>query len=200
MSAVWFTFSAVCATAGESIAPAKTDATSIVLLMSGTPLPQSPLPAANRRNYLLAVRVPGRTSAIGSVSAEPATAADRQRPARSMRGRRQGSMLTTPTTGISFRLPSHSTDYRNSVPLLWQSLWLGEHGRAVIGASPVRRSCMANPGNLPPEFEWRAAVPVLHQMQMSGNCYKVRLAAHQLGVPLTLEEYPLFGGRTRRPE
>ena len=25
---------------------------------------------------------------------------------------------------------------------------------------------------------------VLHQMQMSGNCYKVRLAAHQLGVAL----------------
>ena len=43
-------------------------------------------------------------------------------------------------------------------------------------------------------------MPVLHQMQISGNCYKVRLAAHQLGIPLTLEEYPVFGGRTRRPE
>ncbi len=41
---------------------------------------------------------------------------------------------------------------------------------------------------------------VLHQMQMSGNCYKVRLAAHQLGIPLTLKEYPLLAGDTRRRE
>ena len=43
-------------------------------------------------------------------------------------------------------------------------------------------------------------MPVLHQMQMSGNCYKVRLAAHQLGIPLTLREYGLHDGETRRPE
>jgi len=43
-------------------------------------------------------------------------------------------------------------------------------------------------------------MPVLHQMQMSGNCYKVRLAAHQLGIPLTLKEYPLLAGDTRKPE
>jgi len=43
-------------------------------------------------------------------------------------------------------------------------------------------------------------MPVLHQMQMSGNCYKVRLAAHQLGIPLTLQEYGLHTGETRRPE
>src|SRR5580698_10722665 len=42
-------------------------------------------------------------------------------------------------------------------------------------------------------------MPVLHQMQMSGNCYKVRLTARQLGVPLTLREYPLHGGKTRQP-
>src|ERR1700733_12873916 len=42
-------------------------------------------------------------------------------------------------------------------------------------------------------------MPVLHQMQMSGNCYKVRLTAHQLSVPLTLREYPLHGGETRQP-
>ena len=42
--------------------------------------------------------------------------------------------------------------------------------------------------------------PVLHQMQMSGNCYKIRLAAHQLGVALTLKDYPLHGGETRTPE
>jgi glutathione S-transferase len=41
---------------------------------------------------------------------------------------------------------------------------------------------------------------VLHQMQMSGNCYKIRLAAHQLGIALTLKDYPLHGGETRTPE
>jgi len=41
---------------------------------------------------------------------------------------------------------------------------------------------------------------VLHQMQLSGNCYKIRLAAAQLGVPLQLKEYPLLGGLTRTPE
>ena len=41
---------------------------------------------------------------------------------------------------------------------------------------------------------------VLHQMAMSGNCYKVRLAAHQLGIPLALKDYPLHGGVTRQAE
>jgi glutathione S-transferase len=41
---------------------------------------------------------------------------------------------------------------------------------------------------------------VLHQMQMSGNCYKVRLAAHQLGIPLILKDYPLHGKETHTPE
>jgi len=41
---------------------------------------------------------------------------------------------------------------------------------------------------------------VLHQMAVSGNCYKVRLAAHQLGIALRLKEYPLHGGVTRQPE
>jgi glutathione S-transferase len=43
-------------------------------------------------------------------------------------------------------------------------------------------------------------MPVLHQMHVSGNCYKIRLAAHQLGVPLTLKEYGLHDGSTRTPE
>lgn len=43
-------------------------------------------------------------------------------------------------------------------------------------------------------------MPVLHQMQISGNCYKIRLAARQLGVALTLQEYPLASGLTRKPE
>jgi glutathione S-transferase len=41
---------------------------------------------------------------------------------------------------------------------------------------------------------------VLHQMQMSGNCYKVRLTARQLNIPLQLKEYPLHGSETRQPQ
>ncbi len=40
----------------------------------------------------------------------------------------------------------------------------------------------------------------LHQMQMSGNCYKVRLAARQLGIPITLRDYGLHDGSTRTPD
>ncbi len=40
----------------------------------------------------------------------------------------------------------------------------------------------------------------LHQMQMSGNCYKARLAARQLGIPVALREYGLHDGSTRVPE
>ncbi len=43
-------------------------------------------------------------------------------------------------------------------------------------------------------------MPVLHQMQMSGNCYKVRLVARQLGIPITLKEYGLHDGTTRKPD
>ena len=43
-------------------------------------------------------------------------------------------------------------------------------------------------------------MPVLHQMHVSGNCYKVRLAARQAGVALTLRDYGLHDGQTRRPE
>jgi len=43
-------------------------------------------------------------------------------------------------------------------------------------------------------------MPRLHQMQVSGNCYKIRLAAHQLGVRLQLVDYGLLDGRTREPE
>ncbi|MEJ1967244.1 MAG: glutathione S-transferase family protein [Rhizomicrobium sp.] len=41
---------------------------------------------------------------------------------------------------------------------------------------------------------------VLHQMQMSGNCYKVRLTARQLGVPIRLKDYGLHDGATRMPD
>jgi glutathione S-transferase len=37
-------------------------------------------------------------------------------------------------------------------------------------------------------------------MQMSGNCYKVRLAARQTGCELILRNYPVFGGETRKAE
>jgi len=43
-------------------------------------------------------------------------------------------------------------------------------------------------------------MPILHQMHMSGNCYKVRLAARQLGIPITLKDYPLHDGTTRKPK
>jgi len=43
-------------------------------------------------------------------------------------------------------------------------------------------------------------VPILHQMQISGNCYKARLAARQSGVSLILKEYPFGSGLTRKPE
>ncbi len=42
-------------------------------------------------------------------------------------------------------------------------------------------------------------MPILHQMHVSGNCYKIRLAAKQLGIPLVLKDYPLHGGETREP-
>jgi glutathione S-transferase len=38
----------------------------------------------------------------------------------------------------------------------------------------------------------------LHQMQMSGNCYKIRLASRQLGIPLALKDYGLHDGETRK--
>jgi glutathione S-transferase len=37
-------------------------------------------------------------------------------------------------------------------------------------------------------------------MHMSGNCYKVRLCARQLGLALTLKDYGLHDGTTRKPE
>ncbi len=43
-------------------------------------------------------------------------------------------------------------------------------------------------------------MPTLHQMPMSGNCYKIRLVAAQLGIALKLQDYPLHGGETRRPD
>ncbi|SRR5579885_166783 len=49
-------------------------------------------------------------------------------------------------------------------------------------------------------FNGVRAMPTLHNMQMSGNCYKVRLVAHKLGIPLALKDYPVNGTLTRQPE
>jgi glutathione S-transferase len=43
-------------------------------------------------------------------------------------------------------------------------------------------------------------MPTLHQMPISGNCYKIRLAASQLGMALTLKDYGLHDRQTRTPE
>ncbi len=39
----------------------------------------------------------------------------------------------------------------------------------------------------------------LHQYAPSGNCYKIRLTAAHLGVPLTLRDYDIAKGETRTP-
>ena len=41
---------------------------------------------------------------------------------------------------------------------------------------------------------------VLHEFALSGNCYKVRLTAALLGIPLERREYDLMTGETRTPE
>jgi glutathione S-transferase len=43
-------------------------------------------------------------------------------------------------------------------------------------------------------------MPTLFQFHMSGNCYKVRLAAKHAGVTLTLRDVDMLGGETRSPE
>ena len=43
-------------------------------------------------------------------------------------------------------------------------------------------------------------MPILHDMKVSGNAYKVRLCAHQLGVALTLVDYPYGSNKTKTPE
>ena len=40
----------------------------------------------------------------------------------------------------------------------------------------------------------------LHQMQISGNCYKIRLTAALLGIKLNKVEYDIRNGETRTPE
>ena len=42
--------------------------------------------------------------------------------------------------------------------------------------------------------------PILHEHAASGNCYKVRLTAAFVGVPLDRREYDIMKGETRTPE
>src|SRR5688572_28724090 len=41
---------------------------------------------------------------------------------------------------------------------------------------------------------------ILHEHAQSGNCYKVRLTAALLGLPLERREYDIIAGETRTPE
>jgi glutathione S-transferase len=41
---------------------------------------------------------------------------------------------------------------------------------------------------------------VLHEYSPSGNCYKIRLTAAMLGLPLERREYDIIKGETRTPE
>jgi glutathione S-transferase len=41
---------------------------------------------------------------------------------------------------------------------------------------------------------------LLHEYSQSGNCYKIRLTAALLGVPLERREYDILKGETRTPE
>lgn len=41
---------------------------------------------------------------------------------------------------------------------------------------------------------------VLHEYAQSGNCYKIRLTASLLGLPLERREYDILKGETRTPE
>ena len=44
------------------------------------------------------------------------------------------------------------------------------------------------------------AALVLHEYAASGNCYKIRLTAAHLGLPLARREYEIVKGETRTPE
>ena len=49
-------------------------------------------------------------------------------------------------------------------------------------------------------WECMSARLVLHEYARSGNCYKIRLTAALLGLPLERREYDIMKGETRTPE
>jgi glutathione S-transferase len=42
--------------------------------------------------------------------------------------------------------------------------------------------------------------PILHEYSQSGNCYKIRLTAALLGLPIERREYDIMKGETRTPD
>lgn len=42
--------------------------------------------------------------------------------------------------------------------------------------------------------------PILHEYSQSGNCYKIRLTAALLGIPIERREYDILEGETRTPK
>ena len=66
-----------------------------------------------------------------------------------------------------------------------------------------------NPVTAPLDFRLRGSdekgsalsgKPILHEYSQSGNCYKIRLTASLLGVPIERREYDIQKGETRTPE
>jgi len=47
---------------------------------------------------------------------------------------------------------------------------------------------------------WGGDRPILHEYAASGNCYKIRLTAALLGLPIKRREYDIMKGETRTPD
>ena len=59
------------------------------------------------------------------------------------------------------------------------------------------------PGSISARSFWKSPVSealTLHEDPCSGNCYKIKLTAALLGLPLELRQYDILKGETRRPE
>jgi putative PIG3 family NAD(P)H quinone oxidoreductase len=69
--------------------------------------------------------------------------------------------------------------------------------------SPARR-CVPAPSSSRPRSRTssarRSGRLILHEYSASGNCYKIRLTAALLGLPLERREYDIMKGETRTPE
>jgi glutathione S-transferase len=65
---------------------------------------------------------------------------------------------------------------------------------------PESRACGGNDKNREEGMKRANGPYTLYSMQWSGNCYKVRLALAQLGIPYRLVELDIVKGETRTPE